>query len=315
MDAKKATETKSTTQDQMEKEQHSMRRKIEVLVKLFEREELTKDEIVHFCRARQPEMRYPIKAVSKDLEYFKDNVPFVNVEDDHLRWVAEQCRCWKGTGVYSKLLGWDASNSRLSDIALSVLAELKPGTLLVGKGTTCHAIMKRVFGSGLGVPRICTGNLLVVCEAIRRNAAASIWVPEGAIDVMNAYFLDQSAVKALGDQVVDASLTSFMGVKCTSNEDPVEFYGNQEGEKGDKLMNLAPKKACRHIIIALSWEKIGRGGVLVATDQDLKEERNYFIVTDIPPRDPKDKVLESKWDVLDRLGAMSNVQVRTSVAS
>lgn len=303
-------------------EQNNNRRRLHILKKLYEMDFIHKKDLPDIYKTGKFEYSIDIMRIAnKDIDYFKNEVPFVAVvekgdkknKEVGLQWVAKVDRCWRDAkDVCEKLHHWRSSSSTLPDIVLDVLNELNTKSLLVGKGTTCYMVVKSIFDLGLNFDLICTANLLVICEAFQQNTQPNIWIPEGTID-RNLAYLQGKAVEGLQQRVVDTSVTSFVGLNYNDSKKVVQFYAKSDTEILDKKMNLKPHPNCENIVIALGHEKIGKGGAVVAnTQDDFGDKRRYILVTDIPERDSANNKLESKWKILDELMKLPNVKVRIS---
>lgn len=281
------------------------------MVSLYDRKVLSRKDVIDIIKANY-EYKAVEKAADSDINYFDANVPFVKVIKEEsktskrpivsLLWDTKPNDCWQNMATKKP-------GGPLPETVMKIIQDLNISTLLVGKGTTCRAIVKSIFDSASCVKMICTANLLIACEAIRRKTELSVWMPKGTLDRKSAY-LQGEAVEELGNQAVDGSLTSFMGVKFDMSENLIKFYGNNFEEAKDKHMNLNPHIGCRNTIIALGWKKLNKGGVFLLDQNALDENRQYTFVIDMSESGPDDKESESKWQILNKLEAMPNVKVK-----
>lgn len=288
-------------------EYHKYRRRMTILKELYKKDILTREEMKEI--ANRFDYKELNKCVREDLEYLKKEVPFVvvrDVEKGPIYWIAEPYRCFKHMGIYERIKDWENSNSLIPRTVVELLSNLNASILLVGKGSTCLEIVKELFASDLTIKKIFTGMLPIVCEAIKHDAFSKIWTPEGAISQKSAYIEESNAIEQLSNQSVNASVTSFMGVKINDKDGKIVFFGD-DGEEADKKMNLQPTN-CSHVVIAMEIEKFDQGGVKMATEDDLLPDKKYYVVTDVPDENKK------RLEILKKLNKKDNITIMFALA-
>lgn len=214
---------------------------------------------------------------------------------------------WAGTAVGDRLRDKKEEKQKLAKKTVNILIRTdKIDRVIFGGGTTVYEVAKAIFDIPpyLGIKRIHTCNLLVLCEFIRRKIkegdSLGIDIAKGELQIEAGMLYSTDGINYLAGLEVDAVITSFYGL-CRA-----DFYTNQHYEVEEKLANIFPHSECKNIIIPIEWGKIGHHNVdIMGNDRkkrkkfadEIKAGRNYVIVTN--PPGGKSKVDLDKHEILE----------------
>lgn len=309
--------------------QQSNRRKLFILEQLYkakmqaiihegETEDVAIEDLVYSCRqagfkgfrkiqelTSDSPNRSELTKVTSDVTELRKHFPFIKKVDKCVRWDFDNTPCWTGTTVALGRKRIQESCNGLADTVADILAEMECTSVFFGKGSTCWAIASSFFRKYGGSQLVYTGNLQIVCEAIRRKFGATLTVPHGELDLGGGYYREIEKCSEFKSKSFDVVVTSFMGVDYENGK--IVFRGNSDKEIADKLMNLSPD-FCDTVIIAIPWSKFGKSGEIVAAQDVLRSDKTYIVVTDVPESPDKSS---KEWDVFKQLKAIPNIKICT----